>query len=186
MSRGWVHSSLNMKYLFLKLNEQVQGKRKILGPSGLGVRNPVEGCNEVLGNSPGPRPADRGGGQARPLASGSPGSPWPQVLLQILDSIFLSPFFREDLWTLSTFCFTEEDVENFDVTNLSQDVLRSIEADSFWCMSKLLDGIQVRGLPWTPGPGARRAYGFLTALPRQPPTQHGASSFWSTHLCLFH
>lgn len=40
-------------------------------------------------------------------------------------------------------CFAEEDVENFDVTNLSQDVLRSIEADSFWCMSKLLDGIQV-------------------------------------------
>ncbi|KAF2976109.1 hypothetical protein EK904_014680 [Melospiza melodia maxima] len=37
----------------------------------------------------------------------------------------------------------EEDVENFDVTNLSQDVLRSIEADSFWCMSKLLDGIQL-------------------------------------------
>ncbi|XP_026514955.1 TBC1 domain family member 22B isoform X2 [Terrapene carolina triunguis] len=36
----------------------------------------------------------------------------------------------------------EEDVENFDVTTLSQDVLRSIEADSFWCMSKLLDGIQ--------------------------------------------
>lgn len=34
-------------------------------------------------------------------------------------------------------------MENFDVTNLSQDVLRSIEADSFWCMSKLLDGIQV-------------------------------------------
>nr|XP_019573970.1 PREDICTED: TBC1 domain family member 22B [Rhinolophus sinicus] len=54
----------------------------------------------------------------------------------------LSPLFREDLWTFFTFCFTEEDVENFDVTNLSQDVLRSIEADSFWCMSKLLDGIQ--------------------------------------------
>lgn len=33
-------------------------------------------------------------------------------------------------------------MENFDVTNLSQDMLRSIEADSFWCMSKLLDGIQ--------------------------------------------
>lgn len=40
-------------------------------------------------------------------------------------------------------CLAEEDVENFDVTNLSQDVLQSIEADSFWCMSKLLDGIQV-------------------------------------------
>ncbi|XP_033008448.1 TBC1 domain family member 22B isoform X3 [Lacerta agilis] len=38
--------------------------------------------------------------------------------------------------------YVEEDVENFDVTNLSQDVMRSIEADSFWCMSKLLDGIQ--------------------------------------------
>ncbi|XP_062921575.1 TBC1 domain family member 22B-like isoform X4 [Mobula hypostoma] len=36
----------------------------------------------------------------------------------------------------------EEDVENFDVTNLSEDVQRNIEADSFWCMSKLLDGIQ--------------------------------------------
>ncbi|TKC41714.1 hypothetical protein EI555_005015, partial [Monodon monoceros] len=48
----------------------------------------------------------------------------------------------QDLWTFFTSCFTEEDVENFDVTNLSQDMLRSIEADSFWCMSKLLDGIQ--------------------------------------------
>ncbi|XP_032898434.1 TBC1 domain family member 22B isoform X1 [Amblyraja radiata] len=36
----------------------------------------------------------------------------------------------------------EEDVENFDVTNLSETVQRNIEADSFWCMSKLLDGIQ--------------------------------------------
>lgn len=45
--------------------------------------------------------------------------------------------------TLFPLCSAEEDVENFDVTNLSQDVLRSIEADSFWCMSKLLDGIQV-------------------------------------------
>lgn len=57
--------------------------------------------------------------------------------------LYLSPLSREDLWTFFTFSFTEEDVENFDVTNLSQDMLRSIEADSFWCMSKLLDGIQV-------------------------------------------
>uniref|UniRef100_U3J779 Rab-GAP TBC domain-containing protein n=1 Tax=Anas platyrhynchos platyrhynchos TaxID=8840 RepID=U3J779_ANAPP len=48
-------------------------------------------------------------------------------------------------------CFAEEDVENFDVTNLSQDVLRSIEADSFWCMSKLLDGIQVTRARCSPG-----------------------------------
>nr|XP_033814605.1 TBC1 domain family member 22A isoform X1 [Geotrypetes seraphini] len=37
---------------------------------------------------------------------------------------------------------TEEEVENFDVSSLSEEVLRNIEADSYWCMSKLLDGIQ--------------------------------------------
>lgn len=36
-----------------------------------------------------------------------------------------------------------EDVENFDVAALPLDTQRNIEADSFWCMSKLLDGIQV-------------------------------------------
>lgn len=50
-------------------------------------------------------------------------------------------------WISVAFSLSEEDVENFDVTNLSQDVLRSIEADSFWCMSKLLDGIQVGVMP---------------------------------------
>ena len=35
------------------------------------------------------------------------------------------------------------DLENHDVSGLSQDTLDTIEADSFWCMSKLLDGIQV-------------------------------------------
>ncbi|MGH0162172.1 UNVERIFIED_CONTAM: hypothetical protein FKN15_042343, partial [Acipenser sinensis] len=43
---------------------------------------------------------------------------------------------------LCELCLTEEDVENFDVTVLPQHVQRNIEADSFWCMSKLLDGIQ--------------------------------------------
>lgn len=38
---------------------------------------------------------------------------------------------------------TEEEVENFDVSSLQEAALRNIEADSFWCMSKLLDGIQV-------------------------------------------
>nr|DBA33921.1 TPA: hypothetical protein GDO54_001540 [Pyxicephalus adspersus] len=36
----------------------------------------------------------------------------------------------------------EDDVENFDVSSLSPDTLRNIEADSFWSISKLLDGIQ--------------------------------------------
>ncbi|KAM6924948.1 TBC1 domain family member 22B [Xenentodon cancila] len=38
--------------------------------------------------------------------------------------------------------FVREDVENFDVAALPLDTQRNIEADSFWCMSKLLDGIQ--------------------------------------------
>lgn len=37
----------------------------------------------------------------------------------------------------------EEVVENFDVSSLPEEVLQNIEADSYWCMSKLLDGIQV-------------------------------------------
>ncbi|XP_059189676.1 TBC1 domain family member 22B isoform X2 [Centropristis striata] len=38
--------------------------------------------------------------------------------------------------------FVTEDVENFEVSALPLDTQRNIEADSFWCMSKLLDGIQ--------------------------------------------
>ncbi|XP_053572593.1 TBC1 domain family member 22A isoform X2 [Bombina bombina] len=36
----------------------------------------------------------------------------------------------------------EEEVENVDISSLPEEVLRNIEADSYWCMSKLLDGIQ--------------------------------------------
>ncbi|XP_049920615.1 TBC1 domain family member 22B isoform X2 [Epinephelus moara] len=38
--------------------------------------------------------------------------------------------------------FVTEDVENFEVAALPLETQRNIEADSFWCMSKLLDGIQ--------------------------------------------
>ncbi|KAJ3586385.1 hypothetical protein NHX12_012783 [Muraenolepis orangiensis] len=38
--------------------------------------------------------------------------------------------------------FVEEDVENFEMASLPLETRRNIEADSFWCMSKLLDGIQ--------------------------------------------
>lgn len=54
------------------------------------------------------------------------------------------------------------------MTNLSQDMLRSIEADSFWCMSKLLDGIQARHSALAGRPGW--AFGLLlTLLRRQGP-----------------
>lgn len=36
----------------------------------------------------------------------------------------------------------DKEVETFDVTQLETVTLQDIEADSFWCMSKLLDGIQ--------------------------------------------
>ncbi|XP_041655031.1 TBC1 domain family member 22B isoform X2 [Cheilinus undulatus] len=38
--------------------------------------------------------------------------------------------------------FVTEDVENFEMAALPLATQRNIEADSFWCMSKLLDGIQ--------------------------------------------
>lgn len=38
--------------------------------------------------------------------------------------------------------FTDGDLETYDVSKLSIDSLDTIEADSFWCLGKLLDGIQ--------------------------------------------
>ncbi|XP_078409483.1 TBC1 domain family member 22A isoform X2 [Cetorhinus maximus] len=49
----------------------------------------------------------------------------------------VTPFF-----VVFVFEYIEEEVENFDVSSLPEEVLQNIEADSFWCMSKLLDGIQ--------------------------------------------
>lgn len=47
--------------------------------------------------------------------------------------------------------FTEDaDVETFDVNQLSPGVLENVEADSFWCLSRLLDGIQVRSYNESP------------------------------------
>jgi hypothetical protein len=43
------------------------------------------------------------------------------------------------------------DPETFDVTHLSPEILRAIEADTFWCLSKLLDGIQDNYISQQPG-----------------------------------
>jgi hypothetical protein len=43
------------------------------------------------------------------------------------------------------------DPELFDVTHLPAAVLAAIEADSFWCLSKLLDGIQDNYITAQPG-----------------------------------
>ncbi|XP_017947796.1 TBC1 domain family member 22A isoform X2 [Xenopus tropicalis] len=51
----------------------------------------------------------------------------------------VTPFF---VVFLSDYIDEEVEVENADVSSLPEEVLRNIEADSYWCMSKLLDGIQ--------------------------------------------
>ena len=38
----------------------------------------------------------------------------------------------------------DKNPETYDISNLPEGTLRMIEADSFWCLQKLLEGIQVR------------------------------------------
>lgn len=70
-----------------------------------------------------------------------------QFCLLLLFLLFLAALCSSYFILLSLlfvfFLSSEEEVENFDVSSLQEEVLRNIEADSFWCMSKLLDGIQV-------------------------------------------
>lgn len=51
----------------------------------------------------------------------------------------VTPFF---VVFLSEFIENDVESENFEVSQLSKETLNTIEADSFWCTSKLLDGIQ--------------------------------------------
>ena len=36
----------------------------------------------------------------------------------------------------------DKNPETYDLSKLSADILQNLEADSFWCMQKLLEGIQ--------------------------------------------
>ena len=45
----------------------------------------------------------------------------------------------------------DTDPEMFDVIHLPAPALAAIEADSFWCLSKLLDGIQDNYISQQPG-----------------------------------
>lgn len=49
--------------------------------------------------------------------------------------VIMFPFFFLSL-------FADIEVENCDLSELPVETLQIIEADSFWCTSKLLDGIQ--------------------------------------------
>ncbi|XP_036063502.1 TBC1 domain family member 22A [Onychomys torridus] len=46
----------------------------------------------------------------------------------------------------------QEDVDEVDVSSVPEEVLRNIEADTYWCMSKLLDGIQGQPIITSYGP----------------------------------
>ena len=46
---------------------------------------------------------------------------------------------------------SDTDPEVFDVCHLPSTVLSAIEADTFWCLSKLLDGIQDNYISHQPG-----------------------------------
>ncbi|KAG0337514.1 GTPase-activating protein [Podila horticola] len=51
----------------------------------------------------------------------------------------VTPFF---LVFLSAYIGEDQDPESYDISLLPQPILAAIEADSYWCLSKLLDGIQ--------------------------------------------
>lgn len=48
-------------------------------------------------------------------------------------------------------CYSEGDVERADVGSISPETLTEVEADCFWCLTKLLDGIQVEVMTWDTG-----------------------------------
>jgi hypothetical protein len=52
------------------------------------------------------------------------------------------PFLSRPRLMLDLDLATETDPETFDLTHLPSSALEAVEADSFWCLSKLLDGIQ--------------------------------------------
>ncbi|KAG6920259.1 hypothetical protein DXG01_005028 [Tephrocybe rancida] len=58
----------------------------------------------------------------------------------------VTPFFQVFLSA-----YIESDPENFDPSLLSTNVLNAVEADSFWCLSRLLDGIQDNYIIAQPG-----------------------------------
>lgn len=70
----------------------------------------------------------------------------------------------------------EDDVDLLDVSRVPAELLRNVEADTYWCVSKLLDGIQVslapRPGPWCKGAGHPRGV-VPEPLPLSPSWQPG-------------
>jgi len=71
--------------------------------------------------------------------------PFFQVFLSAYIGMFRIPLSRGE-WLI-----VDTDPEVFDVAHLPCPALAAIEADSFWCLSKLLDGIQDNYISQQPG-----------------------------------
>lgn len=56
-----------------------------------------------------------------------------------------------NILTLILYTCSESDPENFDPAHLPASVINAVEADSFWCLSRLLDGIQDNYINQQPG-----------------------------------
>jgi hypothetical protein len=63
--------------------------------------------------------------------------------------VFLGAYIGE--YPSRSWLMEDTDPELFDVGELEPSVLAAIEADSFWCLSKLLDGIQDNYINQQPG-----------------------------------
>ncbi|CEP06884.1 hypothetical protein [Parasitella parasitica] len=76
-------------------------------------------------------------------------APWHQIHIDIPRTNPGIPLYQYEATQLVTPIFEvflsayiDEDPEQYDVGKLDKEILDVIEADSFWCLSKLLDGIQ--------------------------------------------
>ena len=68
------------------------------------------------------------------------------------DLLAILPFLKiSSRCTLTLARVADTDPELFDVSHLPSTVLSAIEADTFWCLSKLLDGIQDNYISHQPG-----------------------------------
>ncbi len=68
---------------------------------------------------------------------------------------------------------TDSDPEELDPSILSQEVLNAVEADSFWCLSRLLDGIQDNYIAGQPGihRSVKRMAELVARIDRRFPAQ---------------
>ncbi|ODV59487.1 GTPase-activating protein GYP1 [Ascoidea rubescens DSM 1968] len=62
-----------------------------------------------------------------------------------------TPFFQVFLSNYLNLDNNKNSLDNFDPSNVNQDILNAVEADTFWCLTKLLDSIQDNYIHAQPG-----------------------------------